>query len=227
MFHVERPGPPAGEILVESTARPSLLARQGLEELGLAGPRLDALSHALGRLAELLARWSARINLTGHGNAEAVVRRLILDALAMDRMLPEVSSMVDLGSGAGFPGLPIALLHPERSVTLVDSRERSHHFQRAAVRELGIENTILRLGRAEELVPEPHALVTAQAMAAPRQAVIWMLPWAERGGTLALPLSAAQSPPEPIEGVGAESVSSYAVPLGGPRRGIWLGRKLP
>ena len=43
-----------------------------------------------------------------------MVRRLILDALALDRELPEVSSMVDLGAGAGFPGLPIALLHPER-----------------------------------------------------------------------------------------------------------------
>jgi len=166
------------------------------------------------------------MNLTAHRDAEAVVRRLILDAVALDRELPKVSSMVDLGSGAGFPGLPIALLHPERKVTLVDSRERSHHFQRAVVRELGIGNTILRLGRAEELAPEPHALVTAQAMAPPRQAVIWMLPWAEQGGILALPLSAAQPPPESIEGVGAESVSSYAVPLGGPRRALWLGRKL-
>jgi 16S rRNA (guanine527-N7)-methyltransferase len=166
------------------------------------------------------------MSLTAHGDAEAVVRRLILDALALDRELPRVSSMVDLGSGAGFPGLPIALLNPERRVTLVDSRERCHHFQRAAVRELGIENAILRLGRAEKLPPEPHALVTAQAMASSRQAVIWMLPWADQGGILALPLSAAQAPPGPIEGVGAESVSSYTVPLGGPRRALWLGRKL-
>lgn len=204
----------------------NVLVRQGLEELGFAGPRLDALSRALGQLAELLARWSARMNLTGHGDAEAVVRRLILDALALDRQLPKVSSMVDLGSGAGFPGLPIALLHPERSVTLVESRERRYHFQRAAVRELGIGNAVLRLGRAEELLPEPHALVMAQAMATPRQAVIWMIPWAEAGGILALPLSPAQPPPGSVEGVGAESVSSYTVPLGGPRRSLWLGRKM-
>ena len=200
--------------------------RQGLEELGLAGPRLDALARALGRLAELLAQWSAKMNLTAHGDAEAVVRRLILDALALDRQLPEVSSMADLGSGAGFPGLPIALLHPERRVTLVESRERPYHFQRAVVRELEIGNAILRLGRAEELPPEPHTLVTAQAMATPRQALIWMLPWAEPGGILALPLSEAQPPPGSIEGVGAETISSYTVPLGGPRRAVWLGRKL-
>jgi 16S rRNA (guanine527-N7)-methyltransferase len=166
------------------------------------------------------------MSLTAHRDAEAVVRRLILEAVALDRQLPEVSSMVDLGSGAGFPGLPIALLHPERTVTLVESRERRHHFQRAAARELEIGNAILRLGRAEDLPPEPHALVTAQAMAPPHQAVIWMLPWAQPGGFLALPLSEAQPPPESIDGIGAESVSSYTVPLGGPRRALWLGRKL-
>jgi 16S rRNA (guanine527-N7)-methyltransferase len=165
------------------------------------------------------------MNLTGHGDAEAVVRRLILEALALDQRLPEVSSMVDLGSGAGFPGLPIALLHPERTVTLVESRERRHHFQRAAVRELGIANTVLRLGRAEALPPEPHPLVVAQAMASPRQAVAWMLPWAEEGGVLALPLAVGQPPPESIEGVGEASVAHYAVPLGGPRRAVWLARK--
>jgi len=165
------------------------------------------------------------MNLTAHCDSEAVVRRLILDALALDQQLPEVSSMVDMGSGAGFPGLPIALLHPERSVTLVESRERRHHFQRAAVRELGIANAILRLGRAEDLSPEPHPLVTSQGMAAPRQAVLWMLPWAEEGGVIALPLSVAQSLPESVEGVGETSVSSYTVPLGGPRRAVWLGRK--
>jgi 16S rRNA (guanine527-N7)-methyltransferase len=165
------------------------------------------------------------MNLTAHGDAGTVVRRLILDALALDHALPEVPSMVDLGSGAGFPGLPIALLHPERLVTLVESRERRHHFQRAAVRELEIGNAVLRLGRAEEIPPEPHALVTAQAIARPHQAVAWMLPWAEAGGLLALPLSAGQPPPESTEGIRDASVSHYDVPLGGPRRAVWLARK--
>jgi 16S rRNA (guanine527-N7)-methyltransferase len=165
------------------------------------------------------------VNLTAHSDADAVVRRLILDAAALDRALPDVPSMVDLGSGAGFPGLPIALLHPERRVTLIESRERRHHFQRVAVRELGIDNAMLRLGRAESLMPAPHPLVTAQAVARPHQAVAWMLPWAEVGGALAIPLSAGQPPPESIEGVGDTSVAHYQVPLGGPRRAVWLARK--
>jgi hypothetical protein len=52
-----------------------------------------------------------------------------------------------------------------------------------------------------------------------------MLPWTESGGTLAIPLSLAQPPPNAIEGVGDASVSHYVVPLGGPRRAVWLARK--
>jgi 16S rRNA (guanine(527)-N(7))-methyltransferase RsmG len=205
----------------------SRIVRQGLEELepGLASDQLEPLARDLGRLAELLSHWSAKLNLTGHGDVETVVRRLILDALALDRELPDAFSMADLGSGAGFPGLPIALLHPERRVTLVESRERPHHFQRAAVRALGIGNAALRLGRAELIAAEPHALVVAQAMARPHQALAWMLPWAATGGTLALPLSTDQRPPMAIEGVGESSISHYTVPLGGPRRAVWLARK--
>ncbi len=165
------------------------------------------------------------MNLTAHGDAEAVVRRLILDALALDAQLPEVPSMVDLGSGAGFPGLPIALRHPEREVMLVESRERRHHFQRAAIRELGIENAMPRRGRAEELPPQPQPLVTAQAIANPQEAAVWMLRWAEPGGALALPLSVDQEPPGSIEGIVEASVIPYSVPLGGPRRVVWLARR--
>jgi 16S rRNA (guanine527-N7)-methyltransferase len=167
------------------------------------------------------------MNLTAHGEAEVVVRRLVLDAAALDARLPDVPSMVDLGAGAGFPGLPIALLHPDREVMLVESRERRHHFQRAAVREIGIANAVLLRGRAEELPPRPRPLVTAQAMASPEKAVAWMLPWAEPGGTLALPLSVDQQPPRAIDGVVEASVIPYSVPLGGPRRVVWLARRAP
>jgi hypothetical protein len=67
--------------------------------------------------------------------------------------------------------------------------------------------------------------VTSQAMASPRQAVAWMLSWAQVGGWLALPLSADQPPPVDVEGVGDASLLSYAVPLGGPRRAVWLARR--
>lgn len=191
----------------------------------MGGGRSDTLAQALAELAELVAHWSARINLTAHRDAAAVMRGLVLEALALDLVLPDVPAMVDLGSGAGFPGLPIALLHPERRVVLIESRERRHHFQRAAVRALRIENAIPRLGRAESLPAEPHPLAVAQAMARPERALGWMLPWVEPGGILALPLSVGQEPPAPKRGVVETALQPYAVPLGGPRRTLWTARR--
>jgi 16S rRNA (guanine527-N7)-methyltransferase len=154
------------------------------------------------------------------------VARLILDAVALSARLPEVPSLVDLGSGAGFPGLPIAVLHPGCSLLLVEAREKRHHFQRAALRELGLANVEAVLGRAERLAPRPRAAVIAQAVAEPSKALEWMLPWAEPGGWLAIP--GGERPPEvgssPFLGPGRVIV--YRVPCGGPPRTLWLAQRL-
>ena len=159
----------------------------GLLELGADPARLGSRLEQLESLALLLVRWGQRINLTAHRTPEAIARRLILDALALAGALPELPSLADLGSGAGFPGLPIAIRHPRCRVTLVEARERRHHFQRAAVRVLGLGNVTLVHGRAEALEPTRHAAAVAQAVARPDQALDWMLPWVEPGGLLVLP----------------------------------------
>ncbi len=195
---------------------------QGLAELGLevAEDRVEALL----RLAEMVERWGRRINLSGHRTVEGVVRRLVLEAAALMVEAPEFGSLVDLGSGAGFPGLPIAILRPRVRVTLVEARLRRHHFQRAATRELGLGNVRLLRGRAEELAPQAHAAVVAQAMAHPAQAVAWMLPWAEPGGLLLLPGS--ESAPEVGGGdFRVETIRRYRLPCGGPERTLWIGRR--
>jgi 16S rRNA (guanine527-N7)-methyltransferase len=203
-------------------ARARLLA--GFAELGLAAPpdRIEALL----RLAALLERWGQRINLSGHREVESIADRLILDAAALAVHLPPVSSLADLGSGAGFPGLPIAVLRPECALLLVEAREKRHHFQRAAIRELGVGNVEVVWGRAERILAWPHAAVIAQAMAEPSRALGWMLPWAAFGGWLALP--GGERPPEiPAHpGLVVERVVEYAVPCSGVRRTLWLGRRV-
>jgi len=177
----------------------------------------------LARLAVLVASWNRRMNLTGHRTAETVARRLVLDALALARVLPCFDELADLGSGAGFPGLPIAIRHPERQVTLVESRERRHHFQRSVLRELGLTNVRALRGRAEQLEPIPHAAVVAQAVADPLD---WMLPWARPGGLLVLP-SGDPPPPAPCHrAASAFELARYRVPLGGASRTAWIGRRL-
>ena len=90
---------------------------QGFEELPLA-----ATTHQLERLltlTQLLDEWSKRVNLTGHRTAPEIVRRLILDAAALAAQLPEIDSLADIGSGAGFPGLPIAIPGSSPEVRLI------------------------------------------------------------------------------------------------------------
>lgn len=198
------------------------LLAAGLDELGL---RADAAQlDALLVLTEMLETWAARINLTGHRDPEAIVRHLHLGAAALAAQVPEISSLADLGSGAGFPGLPWAILRPDCRFTLVESRERRHHFQRAVIRTLGLANVRAVRGRAEELDPTPHAAVVAQAMARPGRALRWMLPWAQEGGLLLLPGS--ETPPQvpEIEEISDSELRRYRVPCGGPERTLWIGR---
>jgi 16S rRNA (guanine527-N7)-methyltransferase len=175
----------------------------------------------------MLAHWAARMNLTGHRSAESIARRLVLDALALGETLPDhpPASLADLGSGAGFPGLPLAIRWPRCRITLVDARERRHHFQRAAVRELGLANVAPVRGRIEDLAPLPNAVVVAQALAEPGRALAWMAPWVEPGGWLALPRSPRTQPPRGVPGFESIGSRPYRVPLGGPEREIWLARR--
>jgi 16S rRNA (guanine527-N7)-methyltransferase len=204
------------------TKDPRELLDLALEELGLEASELQRRQWI--ELAELLERWGQRINLTGHRSVHAVVARLVLDALAIARWLPaQAASLVDLGSGAGFPGLPIAIARPELEVRLVESRERRHHFQRAVIRTLGLENVRPIRGRIEDLVPEPAEIAIAQAVSPPSELLALMLPWTLPGGFMIIPGS--EQPPDPGQDprVKSAEIHRYLVPGGGPRRTLWIG----
>ena len=197
---------------------------EGLGELPLAASahQLDTLLD----LAQLLGQWSKRINLTGHRTVPEIVRRLILDAAALTAQLPEIASLADIGSGAGFPVQKLDPSSALSSVTLVESRERRHHFQRQVIRQLGLENVRAELGRAEALEPSLHTAAIAQAVARPAEALPLLLPWVGIGGLLFFPGS---HPPPPIPDddlrVRFEPCKTYKVPLGGAERTLWTARK--
>jgi 16S rRNA (guanine527-N7)-methyltransferase len=217
VFHVERDQTPV------SAPQARAILDEGLRELSLPA----TLAAPLAALADLLAQWAARMNLTGHRTPEAIARRLILDALALGEALPvrDPASLADLGSGAGFPGLPLAVRWPRSAVTLVEARERRHHFQRAAVRTLGLVNAEPRRGRIEELAAKPHEVVVAQALAQPGAAIALMLPWVAPGGWLVLPRTADAEPLESPPELESPRTIPYQVPVGGPSRTLWIARR--
>jgi 16S rRNA (guanine527-N7)-methyltransferase len=191
---------------------------------GFAELRLPLESGALERfekLALLLDRWSQRINLTGHRGTIQIAERLLLEAAALSQVLPDADTLADLGSGAGIPGLPLAICRPHCSVRLVESRERRHHFQRAAIRELSLDNATAVLGRAEQLEVQPSGGVIAQAIARPDQALAWMRPWVARGGWLALPTVPGPLPDH--ADLQSGQVVRYSAPRG-PERAVWIAR---
>jgi 16S rRNA (guanine527-N7)-methyltransferase len=148
---------------------------------------------------------------------------LVLDALGLASLIPDEPSLVDLGSGAGFPGLPIALARPACRVTLVESRVKRHHFQRAAIRELGIENVEARLGRAEVLEPTLHRVAVARAVGRSQDVIPWMLRWLEPGGLALVPIRTGSEPPRP-SGAGTLGIRTYRL-TGGAERQVWVGSK--
>jgi 16S rRNA (guanine527-N7)-methyltransferase len=109
----------------------------GARQLGLALE--PGQSERLMALIELLARWSRAFNLTAVREPGRMVSYHLLDSLAMAPFL-EGERILDVGTGAGFPGLPLAILQPRRRFVLLDGNGKKVRFVRQAVLELGLEN---------------------------------------------------------------------------------------
>jgi 16S rRNA (guanine527-N7)-methyltransferase len=187
----------------------------------------DAFLDPLLTFCDLVAAWNRAINLTAQRSPFELASGLCADAIALASVLPTATGIVDLGSGAGFPGIPLAILRPGTDVTLVDSRERRFHFQRAAIRNLRLENVKAIRGRAEVLGPERAPLVLAQAMSRPWAAIALLARWAEVGGRLCLPVGGDVDCREwqlPTH-VSTESHLRYEVKPGLRIRGLWIGRR--
>jgi 16S rRNA (guanine527-N7)-methyltransferase len=128
------------------------------------GPRLNAFlaASALNPLAEsqsqcfvaylsLILRWNARVNLTAIRDEEGILRRHFVESIACARALPAgITKLLDFGSGAGFPGIPIAICRPEIAVTLAESQNKKAAFLSEAVRVLGLSAKV-HSARAEVL----------------------------------------------------------------------------
>jgi 16S rRNA (guanine527-N7)-methyltransferase len=146
---------------------------------------------------DLLMKWNARTNLTAIREPEEIVRRHFGESLFAGAHLPEASTLLDFGSGAGFPGLPIQLLRPELAVTLAESQNKKATFLREAVRTLGLK-TIIWADRVEAM-PGAHQfdIVTLRAVDHMAVALAAAEPRVRPGGVMAV-LAASTGDPEEI-----------------------------
>ncbi len=120
----------------------------------------DTLSQ-LSTYLDLLLKWNARTNLTAIRDPEEIVRRHFGESLFAGRHVPlETRTLLDFGSGAGFPGLPIQLLRPKIAVTLAESQNKKATFLREVVRTLGLPTEVWS-ARVEDMPAERRFDVVA------------------------------------------------------------------
>ncbi|WP_376694733.1 16S rRNA (guanine(527)-N(7))-methyltransferase RsmG [Wenzhouxiangella sp. EGI_FJ10305] len=137
-------------------------------DAGLAGLGLTLEKEKTDRLLDylaLLSRWNRAYNLTAVDDPAAMVERHLLDSLSI---LPWIdgSEIVDAGTGAGLPGVPLAIACPDKHFVLVDSNGKKVRFLRQVRRELGLDNIEPVQARLEEFVPEAAPdQVVARALA--------------------------------------------------------------
>jgi 16S rRNA (guanine527-N7)-methyltransferase len=138
-----------------------------IEGAGALGIALDAAQAArLLRLLDELAHWNRSYNLTAITTRESMISAHLLDSLAAQ---PDLLGLriADVGTGAGFPGLPLALIEPQRQFTLIDSVAKKIRFVTHAVRVLELANVAPLQARVETLNPDiPFSTVIARAYAA-------------------------------------------------------------
>jgi 16S rRNA (guanine527-N7)-methyltransferase len=146
----------------------------GARELGISLE--DGTAAALLRLLDELERWNRAYNLTAITDRAQMLTHHLLDSLSIAPFV-QGSSLADVGTGAGFPGLPLALLAPQRHCVLIDSNGKKQRFVAHAARTLGMANVEALHARVEEVRPaQPFDTVVARACAALPQLLEWVAP---------------------------------------------------
>ncbi|MFK7805253.1 MAG: 16S rRNA (guanine(527)-N(7))-methyltransferase RsmG [Anaerolineae bacterium] len=138
----------------------------------------------------LLLEWNSRMNLTAVRDSAGIQMRHFLDSLS-GGLIPKIDqepfSIIDVGTGAGFPGLPLKIIYPQISLTLTDSVTRKTHFLEAVVAELGLNQVSVLAERAETLGQmvehrEQYDIALARSVAFMPVLLEYLLPLTKVGG---------------------------------------------
>jgi 16S rRNA (guanine527-N7)-methyltransferase len=135
-----------------------------------------------------LIKWNQKINLTAIRSEEGIVLKHFLDSLSVKPYLPEQSCVLDIGSGAGFPGIPLKIAHPPLRMTLIDSVRKKVDFQRHVIRMLGLRGMEAIHGRAQDRetvqnLGERFDITLSRAFSDLRAFLVLSLPFLKEGGT--------------------------------------------
>jgi 16S rRNA (guanine527-N7)-methyltransferase len=153
---------------------------------------------AISKYIDLLLKWNARMNLTAIRGPEEMVQRHFGESFfAANHVLSHHSQrpvkIIDLGSGAGFPGVPFAMMAPEADVTLIEANQKKATFLRELIFLLGLKNTKVFVGRGESCT-QTADVVTMRAVESFVKALPLAVQLAQTGGRIVLMIGSAQVP---------------------------------
>jgi len=145
--------------------------QDGLAQMGVA--LSDSQQAQLLAFLALLNKWNKAYNLTAVRDEQVMVSRQLLDSLSI---MPWVTTdhLLDVGAGGGLPGIPLAIVFPDKRFTLLDSNGKKTRFLNQCVLELGLANVDVIHGRAEDCQPEqPFSQISSRAFTALENLVSW------------------------------------------------------
>ncbi len=183
----------------------------------------------LGRHVDLMLKWNKSINLTAITEPDEVVEKHVLDSLAVVPVLPS-GSLLDAGTGAGFPGIPLAIARPELEVALVDSVQKKVAFLKNTLAELRLPKAKAYAVRLEgnpsrEELPRVHAAV-ARAFAAPEEWLRLARHYVLPGGVAICMLGPSDAIPDKLEELALIQELRYALPYSGAQRRLAIYKHL-
>lgn len=135
----------------------------------------------------LLIEWNKKINLTAITEPKEIILKHFIDSLMIINKIPEKTKIADIGSGAGFPGIPIKILRPNTEIYLIDSLNKRIKFLNEVINENKLNNTYAIHARAEEIghnkmYREKLDIVTSRAVAKLNTLIEYMMPLVKLGG---------------------------------------------
>lgn len=211
------------------------LITSGAEEMGI--PANDAQVGMICRYAETLVDWNRKVNLTAITDPEGVAVKHFLDSMAALPYVPESGTLLDIGSGGGFPGIVIAIFRPSLKITSIDSVRKKISFQQYVINLLGLGNVRALHARAEKLPGLSEGtsfdIVVSRALGSLDLIAQYAIPVLGREGTII----AYKGTPEAEESLEMEGLAKslgvplsvdchqYRLPVYGDRRCLFVVKK--
>lgn len=150
--------------------------------------KIDLLQEkAFSTYMDLLLEWNEKMNLTAITDKDEIVLKHFIDSLTISKYIKDNSKVIDIGTGAGFPGIPLKIYNDSINVTLLDSLNKRVNFLNEVIQTLDLKQTVAIHGRAEDYAKEPRFrekfdVATSRAVSNLSTLLEYMLPFVKKDG---------------------------------------------